>query len=152
MMRFTSERFASRTMSTIGLGMCSKEMVVDGKDIHFTVYDSSGVERFDDITVIVFRQATAIVTLVYNITREETFYNSITKWTKKTKTHAPANVIKMIVGNKCDLEESRAVSRERGQLVADDNRALFFEVSAKSGHNVKETFVTLAREYVNSME
>ena len=56
----------------------------------------------------------------------------------------------IIFGNEWDLEESH-VSKERGQLVADDHGAMFIEVSAKSGYNIHVTaaFSTLACEVRN---
>ena len=89
-----------------------------------------------------------VIVAAYDVTNETSFNNISTKWMKAIEKHASADVVKMIIGNKCDLEESRVISRERGQLVADDYGVLFNETSAKSGHNVKETFFTLAREFI----
>ena len=44
----------------------------------------------------------------------------------------------MILGNKCDLSESRVVSKERGQLLADEHSIKFMETSAKASINVEE--------------
>lgn len=39
--------------------------------------------------------------------------------------HANEDVEKMILGNKCDMEEKRAVSKERGEAVSITNLNLF---------------------------
>lgn len=44
----------------------------------------------------------------------------------------------MILGNKCDLTDSRVVSKERGQLLADEHSIKFMETSAKASINVEE--------------
>lgn len=44
----------------------------------------------------------------------------------------------MILGNKCDMEEKRAVSRERGEQLAVEYGIKFMETSAKSSINVEE--------------
>ena len=45
----------------------------------------------------------------------------------------------MVVGNKCDLEEKREVTRDMGEWRAERYGAtLFFEVSAKTGVNINE--------------
>ena len=50
----------------------------------------------------------------------------------------------MILGNKCDLEESRVVTEQKGRILAAEYEAGFFETSAKSGQNVEEAILTLA--------
>ena len=45
-----------------------------------------------------------------------------------------------MVGNKCDLEDKRQVTKEEGQELADAYGLLFFETSAKTDVNVKTVF------------
>ena len=49
----------------------------------------------------------------------------------------------MLLGNKCDLEEKRMVSRERGELAALEGGIPFLETSAKTDANVERAFVQL---------
>ena len=44
----------------------------------------------------------------------------------------------MIIGNKCDLSDSRVISTERGESLADEYGARFMETSAKNKINVEE--------------
>ena len=44
----------------------------------------------------------------------------------------------VLVGNKCDLEQEREVTREEGKMMAENYGAAFFEVSAKTGVNIDE--------------
>ena len=44
----------------------------------------------------------------------------------------------VLVGNKCDLEEKRVVTREEGEMMAASIGATFLEVSAKTGVNIDE--------------
>lgn len=53
---------------------------------------------------------------------------------------------KILIGNKCDWEEKRAVSTERGQQLADELGIPFLEVSAKSNINVDQAFYSLAAD------
>lgn len=53
---------------------------------------------------------------------------------------------KILIGNKCDWEEKRAVSTERGQQLADELGIPFLEVSAKSNINVEKAFYSLAAD------
>ena len=49
----------------------------------------------------------------------------------------------MLLGNKCDLEDKRMVSRERGELAAVESGIPFLETSAKTDANVERAFVQL---------
>ena len=42
------------------------------------------------------------------------------------------------MGNKCDIEEKREVTRIEGEVMAEQYGAAFFEVSAKTGININE--------------
>ena len=53
---------------------------------------------------------------------------------------------KILIGNKCDWEEKRAVSTERGQQLADELGIPFMVVSAKRYINVEMAFYSLAAE------
>ena len=50
----------------------------------------------------------------------------------------------MIVGNKIDMEEDRAVSKQRGLDYAESKKIAFYEVSAKDGTNINLIFTRIA--------
>ena len=52
----------------------------------------------------------------------------------------------MLVGNKCDLQHIRQVSREEGQSFANKEDLLFMEASALDTTNVANAFQTVIRE------
>lgn len=55
----------------------------------------------------------------------------------------------VIVGNKCDLEEDRAVSRSKAfQVTQSWNNAPYYETSARARRNVDEAFVDLCRQII----
>ena len=60
--------------------------------------------------------------------------------------HATEGVRKILIGNKCDWEEKRAVSTEQGQALADELGIPFLEVSAKGNVNVDKAFYSLAAD------
>lgn len=59
------------------------------------------------------------------------------------KTYSWDNAQVLLVGNKCDMEDERVVSSERGRQLADHLGFEFFEASAKDNINVKQTFERL---------
>ena len=54
------------------------------------------------------------------------------------------NVCKVLVGNKCDLEDRRKVTREEGEASANSFGIPYIETSAKSNICVEESFQTMA--------
>jgi Ras-related protein Rab-2A len=49
----------------------------------------------------------------------------------------------MLIGNKCDLESKRQVTREEGEAFAKANGLFFLETSAKTAANVDEVGVDM---------
>ncbi len=70
----------------------------------------------------------------------------IRTWFSNVEQHATEGVKKILIGNKCDWEEKRAVSTERGQALADELGIPFLEVSAKSNINIEKAFYSLAAD------
>lgn len=54
--------------------------------------------------------------LVYDVTNEKSF-EAIKSWVRNIEQHASEDVEKMILGNKCDMDDRRTVSTEQGQKV-----------------------------------
>lgn len=74
--------------------------------------------------------------LMYDITNEESF-NSVQDWVTQIKTYSWDNAQVILVGNKCDMEEERVISADRGRQLAEQLGVRFFETSAKENINVK---------------
>ncbi|MEL7341607.1 MAG: hypothetical protein AAGM67_14100 [Bacteroidota bacterium] len=53
---------------------------------------------------------------------------------------------RILIGNKCDMEDERKVSRAEGERLAQMLGIQFFETSAKEDLNVEDAFLTIARE------
>ena len=68
------------------------------------------------------------IMLVYDITQPKTFDN-IAKWLRNIDEHANEDVEKMILGNKCDMEDKRMVSKERGESIAREHGIRFLGMS-----------------------
>ena len=80
--------------------------------------------------------------LMYDVTNEDSF-NSVQDWVTQIKTYSWDNAQVILVGNKCDMEEERIVSSDRGKQLADQLGLEFFETSAKENVNVKYVFERL---------
>ena len=111
--------------------------------------DTSGQEKFNRLGLPYFKNCSSVL-LVYDISNRESFAN-IPNWIEICNNNSPQNVLKVLVGNKCDLEE-RQVSKEEGQKFANENGMLFFETSAHTGKNVEKLFLEIAQEIDKKMK
>ncbi|GAB4817579.1 hypothetical protein N2152v2_004625 [Parachlorella kessleri] len=133
-----------------GIDFKLRKILIDGKWVKLQIWDTAGQERFRTITSAYYRGAMGIL-LVYDVTDEASFSN-IRNWMKNIEQHASDNVVKVLVGNKCDMDESkRAVPYSRGQALADEFKLQFFETSAKNNVNVDEVFQSIARDIITRL-
>jgi len=57
----------------------------------------------------------------------------------------------MILGNKCDMQDKRVVSKERGETIAREHGIRFLETSAKANINIDRAFLDLAEAILNKV-
>ncbi|XP_077991396.1 ras-related protein Rab-10-like [Glandiceps talaboti] len=142
--RFSDDAFNTTFISTIGIDFKIKTVELQGKKIKLQIWDTAGQERFHTITTSYYRGAMGIM-LVYDITQPKTFDN-ITKWLRNIDEHANEDVERMLLGNKCDMEDKRMIAKERGESISREHGIKFLETSAKSNINVEKAFMTLAED------
>ncbi|MPC68317.1 Ras-related protein Rab-10 [Portunus trituberculatus] len=63
--------------------------------------------------------------------------------------HANEDVEKMILGNKCDMEDKRVINKEKGESIALEHGIRFLETSAKANINIEQAFLELAEAILN---
>ena len=167
LLRFSEDSFTPSFITTIGIDFKIRTIELDGKRVKLQIWDTAGQERFRTITTAYYRGAMGIL-LVYDVTDEKSFnsvshssaashysmalmedgadrcFTDIRTWFSNVEQHATEGVKKILIGNKCDWEEKRVVSTERGQALADELGIPFMEVSAKSNINVEKAFYSLA--------
>nr|XP_005909826.1 PREDICTED: ras-related protein Rab-15 [Bos mutus] len=139
--RFTDNEFHSSHISTIGVDFKMKTIEVDGIKVRIQIWDTAGQERYQTITKQYYRRAQGIF-LVYDISSERS-YQHIMKWVSDVDEYAPEGVQKILIGNKADEEQKRQVGREQGQQLAREYGMDFYETSACTNLNIKESFTRL---------
>lgn len=86
--------------------------------------------------------------LVYDITRRQSFEH-IPRWLEELRSHADKNIVIMLIGNKTDLEDQRAVATEDAKEFAENEGLFFLETSALEATNVENAFATVLTEIFN---
>ena len=136
--RFANEIFEENYQATIGLDFLNKIVNINGQEVHLTLYDTAGQEKFRSLIPMYIREA-QIILLIYDITSKESF-ESIPKWFSDILNVKNDEAIFALVGNKIDLNDKRVVSFEEGKKLANEKNIIFEEVSAKDGQNFNELF------------
>ena len=144
LLRFADDVFTDNFMPTIGVDFKIRTIEVDGKTIKLQIWDTAGQERFKTITSSYYKGAHGII-VTYDITDRESF-SAIENWMNEVEKHASDNISRILVGNKCDMVESRQVSTDEGKELAEHYNVRFLETSAKDCKNVEEAFIMMTRE------
>mmetsp|Transcript_15142 Transcript_15142/g.12880 ORF Transcript_15142/g.12880 Transcript_15142/m.12880 type:complete len:216 (-) Transcript_15142:224-871(-) len=148
--RFIRDEFNLDSKATIGVEFSAKNVTVQDKTIKAQVWDTAGQERFRALAKSYYRGAVGAL-LVYDITSYESFQH-VERWLKEVKEHAEPHLVVLLVGNKCDLEDKRAVKQEEGAELAEKYSLGFMETSAKDNVNIESSFNRLITEIFNVLD
>ncbi|XP_069484396.1 EF-hand calcium-binding domain-containing protein 4B [Ambystoma mexicanum] len=141
--RFCDDYFHAGTSATVGIDYSVKTVTVDNCHVALQLWDTAGQERYRSITKQFFRKADGVI-VMYDITCKQTF-TSVRQWLVSVEEGAGENIPILLLGNKTDNEKEREVPHGLAEQLAKDCKLLFYECSACSGHNVKESVLHLAR-------
>ncbi|CAM6020312.1 unnamed protein product [Sphagnum balticum] len=142
--RYARNEFNLNSKATIGVEFQTQNMEIDGKEIKAQIWDTAGQERFRAVTSAYYRGAVGAL-IVYDISRKATFDN-VGRWLEELRVHSDASVVVMLVGNKCDLDSRREVTKEEATAVAEKENLSFIETSAMNATNVVDAFQTVVKE------
>ena len=100
-----------------------------------------------------YRNAHGVI-VVFDVTSEKSFQN-LPQWLKEidefssaaaAATNKQRMLPKLLIGNKCELEDRRQVKTDRAEKYAAENDMQYIETSAISTVNVREAFIKLIKE------
>ncbi|GKV23666.1 hypothetical protein SLEP1_g33370 [Rubroshorea leprosula] len=139
--RFSNDEFRLDSKPTIGVEFAYRNVKIADKIIKAQIWDTAGQERFRAITSSYYRGALGAL-LVYDITRRATFDN-VKKWLRELREFGNLDMVVVLVGNKCDLGQSREVDEEEGKNLAESEGLCFMETSALENLNVEAAFLQM---------
>ena len=143
LLRFVDSVWNDAFTPTIGVEFKVKTLEINNKRVKMQIWDTAGQERFRTVVSTYFRGAHGIL-LLYDVTNKDSFKN-LENWLIEIEKNSNQKVLKILIGNKCDLTEDREITTEEGQTFANRNGMEFMETSAKMNTNVSEAFTTLGK-------
>lgn len=142
--QFTRGEFTAQSRTTLGVEFASKRVETGGRAIKAQIWDTAGQEQFRAITSAFYRDAVGAL-LVYDVTSRSSF-DHVERWLQELRQQADSNIVVMLVGNKCDLEEQRVIGQDEALAFAERNGLACIEASAKDTTNVEASFMRLLTE------
>ena len=138
-LRYTDNIFSHNLLNSIGVDFKLKNIEIDNKKIKLQIWDTAGMEKFRTITTSYYKGAHAFL-IVFDITMRDSF-DHIVKWMADIDKFAKPGVLRILVGNKCDLENERVVDENEAKEIALKYGINYIETSAKETTNIETLFL-----------
>jgi small GTP-binding protein len=148
-LRHAEHRFKENYLPTLGVSITTNsfELPLRKARVNFSTWDFGGQQYFRRVRLSYYAGAQACL-IVFDLTNRSSF-DSISKWNEELKKLA-GDIPTILVGNKNDLVDERAVSEQEITEFVNQNGFTFFETSALTGANVEDIFNLLAYKLVDS--
>ena len=141
--QYVHSMFSDKYLSTVGVKISKKELLVDGEDVTLVLWDMEGRDNYADINVSYLRGSMGIF-VVADGTRKETL-DSALALRRLTLDILGESVPTYLLINKSDLAERWEIT---GSMIAEAESAGVKTImtSAKTGQSVNTAFVSLAKD------
>ena len=145
-LRFSKGFFTEDYKMTIGVDFHVKTINIDSNEAQIKaklqIWDTGGQERFSSIRPMYYRGSLGAL-LIFDLTNSATFEH-LPGWIEEVRANVKNEIPLLLVGNKSDLVEQRAVSLEEINFFTKDFNLFYMETSAKTGEGVGDCFYILA--------
>ncbi|MBN1802772.1 MAG: GTP-binding protein [Candidatus Lokiarchaeota archaeon] len=150
--QYIEQSFKEDYKPTLGANIIRKDVFIDeiNAKCRLILWDLAGQEKYNVIRSMYFQGCVGAL-LVYDVTRHNTFSDIQDRWLKDFKKYVKKEGTYVLIGNKADLEDHRAVSKEEGEQLANSIEASdFIETSAKLNQNVDLAFKKLVHQILRN--
>ena len=142
--KYIDNQFSENYFSNVTMGIFYKDVTTnDGETIKLHIWDSSGQERYRVINKLEFQDSQCLI-FVYDISNFQSFQSIPEFWYEEARKNVQENTLFYVVGNKSDLCDLQDVDETLRNEFLKEKGLKFKEVSARTGHNIKELFEDIA--------
>ena len=142
--RYISDRFNDIEIQTVGINNDKKILkLYNGKNIKIKFSDIGGQERYESMALSQVQISHGVI-IMYSITNYSSF-KKVLDWIKKIRDYKEDIPI-IIIGNMCDGEDNREISKKEGEELAQNYNYHFYESSNKLGINIEEPIIDLVEQ------
>ena len=151
--RFSKGFFTEDYKMTIGVDFHVKTISIDTEEegpikVKLQIWDTGGQERFSSIRPMYYRGSLGGL-LIFDLTSYESFEH-LPQWIEEVRSNLKSEIPLLLVGNKSDLINERALSNEEIKSFTQKFNLYYMETSAKTGEGVGDCFYILACLMVGS--
>ena len=145
-LRFSKGFFTEDYKMTIGVDFHVKTITIDALEgqirAKLQIWDTGGQERFSSIRPMYYRGSLGAL-LIFDLTNSASFEH-LPQWIEEVRANIKNEIPLLLVGNKSDLIDQRAVSLEEINSFTGTFNLYYMETSAKTGEGVGDCFYILA--------
>ncbi|CAK7564180.1 MAG: Ras-related protein rsr1 [Sporothrix epigloea] len=127
------------------------QITIDGRPVLLEILDTAGTEQFVAMRDLYMKTGQGFL-LVFSITSPSSLSEIDTLREEIIRIKDDENTPMVIIGNKADLEDQRAVSRSKAFSLSQQWNAPYYESSARTRTNVDEVFIDLCRQMLRREE
>jgi small GTP-binding protein len=132
---------------TIGTSFAVRNVDLGNVVVKLQIWDLAGQPHFGSVRPLFYQGSTGII-YVFSVTDRASFEH-LAGWMEEVRNHA-GNVAGILIGNKADLTDERAVSTEEAQAFSESVGLIYLETSAKTDYNVGDAFKRIAEKIIKT--
>jgi len=146
--QYVFKKYEEQYLSTIGVQITQKDMEIlsPAKQqkiaIKLILWDLAHIEQYDKVIENYFRGANGAI-IIFDLTRLQTLAEIENYFSHFLNINPESKLV--LVANKCDLIEKNVINLEQLLQFAKKYQTPYFLTSAKTGENVEEVFIKMAK-------